>query len=62
MKLLSRMFVMAAMIASFDMMIYAITRPIMVGMMDSSVNQKIVLMVKMYSLKKLRSKSSETEM
>ena len=43
----SRMFVMAAMIASLAMMIYAITRPIMVGVMDSSVNQKNVLMVKM---------------
>ena len=38
---------MAAMIASLAMMIYAITIPIMVGVMDSSVNQKNVLMVKM---------------
>ena len=47
MKLLSRMFAMAAMIDSLDMMIYTITRTIMVGVMDSSVNQKNVQMVKM---------------
>ena len=32
---------------SLVMMTHAITRPIMVGVMDSSVNQKNVLMVKM---------------
>ena len=36
-----------AMIDSLDMMIYTITRTIMVGVMDSSVNQKNVQMVKM---------------
>ena len=41
------MFVMAATIDSLAIMIYAITRPIMVGVMDYSVNQKNVLIVKM---------------
>ena len=36
-----------AMIDSLGMMIYTITRTIMVGVMDSSVNQKNVQMVKM---------------
>ena len=36
-----------AMIDSLDMMIYTITRTIMVCVMDSSVNQKNVQMVKM---------------
>ena len=38
---------MAVMIDSLAMIIYAITRPIMVVVMDSSVNQKNVQMVKM---------------
>ena len=41
------MFAMAAMIDSLAMIIYAITRSIMVVVMDSSVNQKNVQMVKM---------------